>query len=178
MTEEWRDIKGHEGRYQVSSFGRIRSLDRITKKSDGVIQHSKGKVLSLHKSTTGYLQTRIEGGKHIVVHRAVAEAFLPRTEGLDIVNHKSGVRTENNVDNLEWTSFSGNILHGVHITKNIKSQLLHPMRKVVCVETGEIFDSIATAARRKGICAQNIWHVCQGHFSRSGGYHWRYADGA
>ena len=57
-------------------------------------------------------------------------------------------------------------------------QLLHPMRKVTCVETGEVFDSIAMAARNKGLCAQNIWHVCQGHFSKSGGYRWRYTDGS
>lgn len=177
IEEEWRDIKGYEGRYQVSNKGRIRSLDRITVKSDGNIQHSKGRILSLYQSTTGYLQTRIEGGKHIVVHRAVAEAFLPRTKGLDVVNHKSGVKTQNEPENLEWTTFSGNTLHGVHVTKNIKKQLLHPMRKVICAETGEEFDSIATAAREKGLWGQNIWHVCQGHWEKCGGYHWRYADG-
>lgn len=174
--EEWRDINGHEGRYQVSNKGRIRSLDRTTLKKDGAIQHSRGKVLSLYLSAaTGYLQTRIEGGKHIVVHRAVAEAFLPREKGLNVVNHKSGIRTDNRVENLEWTTFSGNTLHGVHVTKNIEEQLLHPMRKVICVETGEEFDSIAEAARNKEIWPANIWHVCNGHFSKSGGYHWRYA---
>lgn len=178
MREEWRDIKGYEGRYQVSNFGRVRSLDRKTVKSDGVIQHSKGKLLSLYKSTTGYLQTRIEGGKHIIVHRAVAEAFLSHKDSDNVVNHKNGVRTDNRSENLEWTTFSGNTLHGVHVTKNIRDQLLHPMKKVLCVETGEEFDSIATAARQKGLWGQNIWHVCQGHWNKCGGYHWRYVDGS
>ena len=177
MREEWRDIKGHEGRYQVSNIGNVRSVDRTTIKSDGVVQRSKGKVLKKWLSSTGYWGVRIEKREHVIIHRAVAEAFLPKKEGCNVVNHKNGVRTDNRVTNLEWTTFSGNTLHGVYTTKNIKSQLLHPMRKVVCIETGKIYDSMALAAREVGGQVQNIYHVCKGTFPTAYGYHWRYVDG-
>ena len=177
MKEEWRDIKGYEGRYQVSNLGRVRSVGRTTIKSNGVVQRSRGKVLRPYIACTGYAGVRIEGGRHVMVHRAVAEAFLPRIDGKNVVNHINGVRTENTLGNLEWTTFSGNTRHAVYVTKNIKKQLFHPTRKVACVDTGKVYTSLAEAARDTGACAQNIYHVCKGHFQRTVGLHWRYADG-
>ena len=174
MKEEWRDIKGYEGRYQVSNLGRVKSLDRETVKSDGVIQHTKGKVLKPFLSATGYFGVRIEGGKHVTIHRAVAEAFLPKVDGKNVVNHKNGVRTENTLGNLEWTTFSSNTKHAVYVTKNIRKQLFHPLRKVECIDTGKVYDSLAEAARDTGAYAQNIWHVCKGHWQRAAGLRWRY----
>ena len=104
MTEEiWRPIEGYEGLYEVSSYGRVRSLDRYVKSKSYRLH--KGKVLSPGKEKVGYLFVNLAyNGKHktIRVHRLVAQAFLSNPDNLSEVNHKDEDKTNNSVDNLEW----------------------------------------------------------------------------
>lgn len=110
VLEEWRDIKGFEGKYQVSNLGNVRSLDRVTNN-----RVFKGVTKKPQISNTGYyrvflcLQNRKI--KPFSIHRLVAGAFLERKEGLNIVNHLDGNRLNNVLNNLEWTTISGNTLH-------------------------------------------------------------------
>lgn len=92
MTEEWRDIPGYEGAYQVSSLGRVRKISIL--KTDG----------GGHK----YQRVNIEGRTQYV-HRLVAKAFLGEPpEGNAVVNHKDFDSRNNAADNLEWTTQKGN----------------------------------------------------------------------
>lgn len=99
MIEEWRPVVGYEGLYEVSSYGRVRSLDRYC------YRLQKGKVLSPAKDRYGYLTVTLNcngKSKTIKIHRLVAQAFLPNPDNLPQVNHKDENKINNIVYNLEW----------------------------------------------------------------------------
>ena len=126
MTEEWRPIVGYEGLYEVSNTGQVRGLDRYVKYSDGRIYLHKGKVLSPIKDRDGYLQVNLcYSGRinSIKIHRLVAQAFIPNPDNLPQVNHKDEVKTNNNVDNLEWCDSKYNLNYGTRKDKVRESQL-------------------------------------------------------
>ena len=115
MSEEWRPVVGYEGLYEVSSYGRVRSLDGFIVDSLGYKRLHKGKVLSPAKDKNGYLKVNLHCNgkcKIIRVHRLVAQAFIPNTDNLPMVNHKDEDKTNNNIDNLEWCDQKYNINFG------------------------------------------------------------------
>lgn len=89
--EEWKDIKGYEGLYQVSNEGRVFSI-------------RKNKLLSPVKNKkSGYIQVSLNKNTHLV-HRLVAEAFIPNTENKPVVDHINTIRTDNRIENLRWVT--------------------------------------------------------------------------
>ena len=119
MTEEiWRPVVGYEGLYEVSSLGRVRSLDRYVKSKSYRLH--KGKILSPAKDTTGYLKVVLScngKSKTIKVHRLVAIAFLYNPDNLPEVNHLDEDKTNNRVDNLEFCNRKYNCNYG---SRNIR----------------------------------------------------------
>lgn len=110
MTEEiWKDICPE---YQISNLGNVRSLFYWNGKK--YVKRDIPKILIKSVSTTGYekVKIRINGiKKDHKVHRLVAEAFLPKVEGKDFVNHIDGNKTNNMLLNLEWCTRSENMKH-------------------------------------------------------------------
>ena len=103
MRELWMNIVGYVGEYQVSSLGRVRSVDRII--STGVLRHDR--ILSLRYRRNGYVDVMLHHAgnvQRIYVHKLVATAFLPNPEDLKEVNHKDESKHNNQVSNLEWCS--------------------------------------------------------------------------
>lgn len=104
MEEVWKDINNYEGLYQISSYGKVRSLDRGNR---------KGRVLKLNP-TKGYLGvflSKYGNSNKFQVHRLVCQMFLENPENKCCVNHKDGDKSNNNVLNLEWVTHSENIKH-------------------------------------------------------------------
>lgn len=112
MNEIWKDINGYEGYYQVSNLGRIKSLDRIITRCDGVKQFKKGGIKTPKNSTDGYnLITLSKNGKGKTqgIHIIVAKHFIPNPNNLPEVNHKDFNRKNNCANNLEWCTHQDNI---------------------------------------------------------------------
>lgn len=108
-TEEWRPVVGYEYLYEVSSLGRMRR----SVNSPAVRNGAPGRLMKPHVDQ-GYPRTVLSVGGRVVrvlVHRAVAEAFLPKRKAGHVVNHKNGIKRDNRVENLEWLTPSGNTRH-------------------------------------------------------------------
>ncbi len=114
--EEWRAVAGYEGLYEVSNQGRVRSLARVVRKSDGTKQTYAGRILRSAVTAGGYRIVALSrGGKTVTktVHRLVATAFLPRADERDVVNHINFDRADARVENLEWVTQAQNCRHTI-----------------------------------------------------------------
>lgn len=117
MIEEWRDIKGYEGIYQVSNLGRVKSLAHTytrrswSSKSEHILSTSEKVLTPLNVGR--YLRIGLTDDKHKTIqysiHRLVAEAFIPNPENLPEVNHLDCNGHNNDVRNLEWCSHYDNV---------------------------------------------------------------------
>lgn len=128
MLEVWEDISGAEGKYQVSTLGRVRSLDRLTKSGKNNISNKKGKILKPRYKRKYVEFVYYDNNNDRVasyIHRLVAEAFLDKVEGKDQVNHIDGNPLNNNLSNLEWVTPEENRNHarGMGLLKSVKKKL-------------------------------------------------------
>lgn len=124
--EQWKEIEGYEGLYEVSNHGRVRSMDRILQRNNDIPVRRMGKILSSSikkRNATSYEQvTLFKNNKrdYVSVHRLVAEAFCPRVDGCDVVDHKDCNGQNNHADNLEWVTQSENIQRSFQRNPSIK----------------------------------------------------------
>lgn len=184
--EIWKDIKGYEGLYQVSNKGRVKSL--------GNNKTRKEKILSLKPNNKGYIRVTLYKNnikKHFSVHRLVAEAFIPNPDNLPQVNHiidDFEHRSDNRVENLEWCTAEYNSNYGTHnekLSKSLKGKKhkkhkKHKFKKqILCVETGEIFDTsrdvIDIMFNGKGDLS-TIRKNSRGETKSAYGYHFKYIE--
>lgn len=141
MTKEkWKPIKGYTNFYQVSNLGNVRSIDRIIHQiafGGSLAKRTiKGRNMILAKDKDGYIRLDLsKNGKaiHKQVHRLVANAFVSNPKNKPCVNHKDGNKTNNNANNLEWTTVKENTHHaaknGIHANMRQGKKLSLPQRK-------------------------------------------------
>lgn len=182
MKEEWRDIPGYEGLYQVSNFGRVKKLDTYLADKNGRRCHRKGCVLkpNIWKQKTRLSTNRVavdlyKNGKRKTfrIHRLVALAFIPNPENKPDINHRDGNGENNRTDNLEWVTKNENMWHARY---TLGFQNGFKNKAVRCIETGEIFPSTAEAARIKGVDQSSISRAAnKKRLKRTAGYHWEFA---
>lgn len=143
--------------YFITSCGRVWSYHR-------------NRFLKLYKDKDGY--NRIHLGKHGMkrICRLVAETYIPNPNNYDTVDHINGDKSNDCVNNLQWMSREENTRKGV------ADRIKRSNRVVLCVETGEIFESGAAAARAVGVDRSNIIRACNGQKKKIGGYHWEWIE--
>jgi len=155
--EEWRDVAGYEGFYQVSNTGKVRSVEHY----DRFGRLYKQVELKPHASRNGYLMLHLKAGgkrKIALVHRLVACAFIPNPDNLSDVNHMDGNKANNNIDNLEWCTHSYNQCHA------FANGLNHSSKKLgvdVVRNDGVIYHSYRDAALANHTTHQTIKKRCK-----------------
>ena len=176
MNEIWKDIKDYEGLYQISSLGRVHSLDRFVPRKTGTTQRVHGRILKLTEDKDGYLQVGLYKNnkmKKMKVHRLVAKAFIPNPDRLPEINHINEIKDDNRVNNLEWCTRKENINHGTRSERVAKIK-----RKPVvsiCLKTGKktAFKSLREASEF-GFHPSAIRKVCIGEQETHKGYSWEF----
>ena len=176
--EIWRPIKGYEGRYEVSSYGRVRSTNRqFTRK--GYIVNIRGKVLSPGTNCDGgYLFVNLcrPGFKRkgFYIHRLVAAAFLSNPDNLKEVNHKDRNTQNNNVSNLEWCTRQYNTTYlDAHKKRGVALR-----RPILVYNPNETlyreFESCEDAALHFGVLKDTIYRYLAGKHKNQYGFTFKY----
>lgn len=160
--EQWKPIDGFPN-YQVSNRGRVMNLET-------------GKVLKNRSNNHGYPYVALPKGdgksKNMLVHRLVAEAFIPNPLNLSQVNHIDENKRNNNVSNLDWVTASQNMRHSAHQMSCKINQL------TLDGELINTWDSSMQIERELGFNQGNIIKCCKRYknYSHVGGFKWEYAD--
>lgn len=153
MEEIWKDIEGYEGIYKVSNLGRIKGLPYL---KEGFIKRQLNeRQKNFYTTHKGYLEVVLSNrgiDKRYSVHRVVAKTFINNTENKPQVNHKNGIKTDNRVENLEWTTNLENQRHSYRTGLDAYSKYNHSKSKVVLdLNTGIFYKSIYEAAETIGV---------------------------
>lgn len=188
--EIWKDIKGYEGLYQVSSLGRVKSLERVfySGMNYKIKKFYPEKLIKISHYSTGYCYSVLcknAVAKKFKVHRLVAMAFLPNPDGKPCIDHINGLRDDNRSENLRWVGAFQN-MRNPHTVKSIARAKMgdkNPMKKKcrpvqqIDFETGKIiaeYSGAKEAARQLSTDSGNIYRCCNGKKLKHKGFVFRY----
>lgn len=178
-TEVWKDIPDFEGYYQASTLGRIRSVNRDLKLSNGQTRHYKGRLIIPHLGNRGYflLSLYIKGKEYkFSVHSLIAKTFLESSGELE-VNHIDENKTNNRVCNLEYVTHNYNLNYGKH-NANMATTLCKRVAKYD--KEGSLLgvhnSSKEAAASINRKPNTSIGACCRGELNTAYGYIWKYVD--
>ncbi len=187
--EVFKDVSGYEGSYQVSNLGRVKSLERTRLTNKGGSTKVNERILYSNTDSNGYEYVSLSKGgtmKSLKVHRLVGLCFIPNPENKPQINHKNGIKSDNNYHNLEWCTCRENAIHafqlGLRLPNNYwlgKTGSLHNKSIPVSQYTldGEFiksYGSMREAEREAGTHGTLISKVCNGIYKQAGGFKWEY----
>ena len=188
-NEEWKDVQGYEGLYQISNQGNVKSIDfgsPTHKKRCGVkclkpiLNHSGYYVVTLYKNGVS---------KQVFIHRLVAETFIPNPQNLPVVDHINTDTKDNREENLRWVTVKGNVNNELSVKKRIEA-----IQKRFKGKTGvdsithkeiaqyaldgvtliKVWKCMSDAWRQYGIDSSCLTRACQGRQKTAAGFIWRY----
>lgn len=177
MDEEWRDVEGYEGYYQISNLGRVKSF-----------KHKSPRIMKPHHDKKGYARLILrKSGKDIpnLVHRLVAKAFIPNPQNLPEVNHKDENPSNNVLTNLEWCDKKYNNNYGTKIERGVANRDARAIgdKNSMAVLQLDINGNLikewksATACREElGFDNSVIAKCCKGKLKTGYGYTWKYKE--
>lgn len=171
--ENWRPVVGYEGLYEVSDLGNVRSLDRYVTDTRNGTRFYKGKLLKPQKLKTGYYIVTLKKRPKLL-HRLVAEAFIPNPDNCPVVNHKDCDTANCKSENLEWCTQQYNVNYNgapqkraQYFSKEIKQMNLDGSLVAIWPSLSE--------AGRNGYSFKIISLCCLGKRKTHKGYLWAYA---
>lgn len=183
-NEIWKDIPGYEGLYLISNFGNAKRIERLqftSKRKPRVIEEG---FLKPCFGRAGYLRISLSserGRVKMYLHRAVGLAFISNPLSKKEINHKDGIKTNNNVSNLEWCSHRENVIHaiktGLKIYKSPTNEQLkkisglnnHQTKMVMCTITGELMSGLE-ASKRSGVPRSTLYGWLNGERPNKSSY--------
>lgn len=169
LIETWKDIDGYEEKYQISNYGRLKSI-------------KKDLVMKPMIATNGYLVACLwkdNKQRKFGIHRLVAQHFIDNPHNYKEVNHIDENKTNNMVNNLEWCDHKKNINYGTCKERISASQINHPKHSKVTYQyskNGEliqIWPSASEVERQLGYCARVICNCRSGKGKTAYGYLWK-----
>lgn len=189
--EEWKNIRDYEGLYMISSYGRVKSLNRtVTYFRNGkeIKATFKGFILEQDTDRYGYNLVKLSKNGHkkgYGVHRLEYEAFYGEIPKGMQVNHINEIKSDNRLENLNLMTPKENCNWGTAIQRRVEKQTNDKRSKVVLQidkTTNEIikeFPSIHQVERDLGISISHIWACCNNkpHYNTACGFKWAFKKG-
>lgn len=166
-NEIWKPVVGYEGRYEVSNYGRVKSLSRKVRSNSGYTTLPE-RILKGYVNHDGYVRYELRDGKHGVKrfgHVLVMQAFTFTQEGREI-DHINLNKSDNRLENLEWVTHYDNMKHAYENKPN-----WHKGRKskpVIVVDTGQRFPSATNAADFFDVTIGTVSGACKGEYKLKG----------
>jgi hypothetical protein len=154
----------------------VKGFESYSVDEKGNVFNRYGKRLRPELSRNGYLCVSLSNKslkhKKFLIHRLVAEAFIPNPENRQQVNHKDQDRTNNKVDNLEWVT----PLENLNYSNVIEKASIANQKKIMCITTGVIYDSFKAVKEELGLSHSNLVACCNGRRKTCGGLKWKYLN--
>lgn len=181
VNEIFKAVVGYEGLYEVSNKGNVKSLNYHLTKREGLLKPTKDRC--------GYLTVRLSKDSKttkFLVHRLVAQAFIPNNDNKPVVDHINTDRTDNRVENLKWVTQQENCMNPITLQRTIKNcrsaKFRNKMIEVLGVAVGQfdiqgklikVFSGIREAARQTNIHRNSIYNCYCGKSKTAGGFVWK-----
>lgn len=169
-NEEWRDVVGYEGLYQVSNLGRVKSLRAHNKW--GIERES---ILIPAVEKKGYKRFCLNKngkGKTVKLHRIIAQAFIPNPDNKPCVDHIDGNPSNNNVSNLRWVTYWKNKHNPATRRRVVKAVAQYTIKGEHVRDWFSAYD----AATSTGVKMGSIRACCRGEIYSTAGYKWKYTN--
>lgn len=174
IEEEWRDIEGYKGKYQVSSMGNVKSLNYNNTGGE--------KILKPGKNKGGYLYVNLwknNKGKNVTIHRLVATAFIDNPKNKPHIDHINTIRDDNRACNLRWVTQKENNNNPISVSKLSGANSCRARKVLQFNKEGVLvreWDCMMDAERELGFSSGHISDCCLGKYKTAYGYKWQYAE--
>lgn len=184
--EEWRVINGTLGYFVVSNKGRVASMSHRVNGGNNNSWMTKQRILTSHPNRGGYLRVRLTSNHGVdmtkLVHRLVAEAFIPNPDNYTDIDHIDGNRQNNVASNLRWCTRSMNMLNPItveRVSKVRKQPNIKNRKPIAQIKDGKlvaVYQSTADAHHLKGYHVGAIYDCIRNPSRTHKGFHWRWLE--